>query len=47
VNLNPGQYYETVQALGSNIPPYQGLQTYAAGTDYAEIYSITTRYTAP
>ena len=43
VNLNPGQYQETVQALGSSAPPYQGWQTYGAGTDYAESYSIITR----
>ncbi len=43
VNLNPGQYYETVQALGSNAPPYQGWQTYGAGTAYEETYLITTQ----
>jgi hypothetical protein len=43
VNVNPGQYYETTQALGSNAPPYQGWQTYGAGTDWAETFYMTTQ----
>jgi hypothetical protein len=43
VNLTPGTYEETVQAVGSSAPPYQGVHTYSKGIDYEETFFIKVR----